>query len=217
MTMRFFALPALLLLAVSSFAQPRLDHIVRGEVKDARTGKALTAVNVTVPGRNYATVTNDDGVFVLKSDVPIQELVFTHLGYRALRQKVEGGNMDVRMMPESYRLAGAGIISGNPYEIVRAAMRNIPDNYASVPELLNIFYRETLQKRQRYTYVSEAVARVYKTAYSGTSVVPDRTAVDKSRVIVSQRKRDTLIVKMLGGPTMAISFDAVKNNNILFL
>lgn len=214
--MRFFALPALLLLAVSSFAQPRLDHIVRGEVKDARTGKALTAVNVTVPGRNYATVTNDDGVFVLKSDVPIQELVFTHLGYRALRQKVEGGNMDVRMVPESYRLAGAGIISGNPYEIVRAAMRNIPDNYASVPELLNIFYRETLQKRQRYTYVSEAVARVYKTAYSGTSVVPDRTAVDKSRVIVSQRKKDTLSVKMTGGPTMAVTFDAVKNESILF-
>ncbi|MBR5704082.1 MAG: carboxypeptidase-like regulatory domain-containing protein [Bacteroidales bacterium] len=214
--MRIFALPALLVLCISSFAQPRLNHVVRGEVKDVRTGKPVISANVTVPGRNYATVTNDDGVFVLKSDVPIRELIFTHLGYRTLRQTVEEGNMNVKMMPESYRIAGAGIISGNPYEIVLAAIRKIPDNYAAAPELLNIFYRETLQKRQRYTYVSEAVARVYKTAYSDITIVPDRTAVDKSRVIVSQRKRDTLSVKMTGGPTMAVTFDAVKNDNVLF-
>ena len=206
----------LLLSAFSSFAQSRLDYSVRGDVMDARTGKPVPAVNVTVPGRNFATVTNDDGVFVLKSDTPIRELVFTHLGYRAVRQKVEGGEMAVRMAPESYRLTEAGIISGNPYEIVRSAIDKIPDNYASTPELLDIFYRETLQKRQRYTYISEAVARVYKTSYGASSVILDRAAVDKSRVIVSQRKRDTLSVKMLGGPTMAISFDAVKNNNILF-
>ena len=214
--MRLFALPALLLLAVSSFAQPRLDHVVRGEVKDARTGKALTAVNVTVPGRNYATVTNDDGVFVLKSDKPIRELVFTHLGYRAMRQKVEGGNLAIQMMPEAYPLAGSSITSGDPLEIVKSAINNIPQNYAAHPELLNVFYRETLQKRQRYTYVSEAVARIYKTAYNGLTSIQDRTAIDKSRVIVSQRKRDTLSVKMMGGPNMALSFDAVKNENVIF-
>lgn len=214
--MKRFALLSLILWAASSFAQPRLEHVVRGEVRDAHTGKAIAAANVTVPGRNYATVTNDDGVFVLKSDSPIKELVFTHLGYRALRQEVEGDDLAVQLVPESYRLAGASITSGNPYDIVRAALKNIPENYADRPELLNIFYRETLQKRQRYTYVSEAVARVYKTAYTGASIIPDRTAIDKSRVIVSQRKKDTLSVKMTGGPTMAVTFDAVKNDYVVF-
>ena len=215
MTLRFFALPALLLLAVTSFAQPRLEHVVRGEVRDARTGKALTAVNVTVPGRNYATVTNDDGVFVLKSDVPIKELYFSHLGYRSLHQSVTREDMEVRLVPEIYPLAEASIISGDPYEIVLSSIKKIPANYASQPELLNIFYRETLQKRQRYTYVSEAVARVYKTEYND-GISADRTAIDKSRVIVSQRRRDTLSVKMTGGPNMAVSYDAAKNDNIIF-
>ncbi len=216
MMQKHFALLALVFLAVCSFAQPRLEYAVRGEVRDARTGRPVAAANVSVPGRNYATVTNDDGVFVLKSDAPIKELVFTHLGYRAMRQAVAGPEVDVRLVPEVYPLAEASIISGNPSEIVEAAVKSIPDNYASHPELLNVFYRETLRKRQRYTYVSEAVARIYKTAYSNNSFVPDRTAIDKSRVIVSQRRRDTLSVKMAGGPNMALSFDAVKNPNVIF-
>lgn len=214
--MRLFALPALLLWAVTSFAQPRLEHVVRGEVRDAHSGRPLVAASVAVPGRNYATVTNDDGVFVLKSDVPIRELVFTHLGYRVLRQPVTGPEVNVRLVPETYPIAESSIVSGDPSKIVEAAVKSIPANFASHPELLNVFYRETLQKRQRYTYVSEAVARIFKTAYSNSSFVPDRTAIDKSRVIVSQRRRDTLSVKLAGGPNMAISFDAVKNPNVIF-
>lgn len=214
--MKKLASLALILLAVSSFAQPRLDHVVRGEVKDARTGKPVTAVNVTVPGRNYATVTNDDGVFVLKSDSPIRELVFTHLGYRAVRQSVADDEIEIRLAPEIYQLAEASIVTGDPRKIVKDAIWKIPENYAHSPELLNVFYRETLQKRQRYTYVSEAVARIYKTAYGKGSVYQDRAALDKSRVIVSPKKRDTLSVKMTGGPTMAINADVVKNDQIIF-
>lgn len=215
MMKKHFALLTLLFLAVSSFAQQRLEYVVRGEVRDARTGRPVAAASVSVPGRNYATVTNEDGAFVLKSDNPIKELFFSRLGYRDRRQPVSGPDMEVRLVPEAYPLEGASIISGNPYEIVKSAIKRIPGNYASRPELLNVFYRETLQKRQRYTYVSEAVARIYKTDYN-TGVYADRTAIDKSRVIVSQRKRDTLSVKMMGGPNMAVSFDAVKNDNVLF-
>ena len=207
---------ALLLWAVSSFAQPRLDYSVRGEVKDARTGKPVAAANVTVPDRHYATVTNEDGVFVLKSDSPIRELIFTHLGYRTVRQSVSGAEMEVRLAPEAYPLAEASIVSGDPLQIVKEAIWRISDNYSRSPQLLNVFYRETLQKRQRYTYVSEAVARIYKTSYGRGSVFLDRAAVDKSRIIVSQNRRDTLSVKMTGGPTMAINADVVKNDQMLF-
>ena len=193
----------------------RLGYSVQGNVVDAVTGRPMESVHVSVPGRHYATVTNADGDFTIKSDLPVQEVVFSYLGYRTLRQKPGGGPLRVRLTPESLPLTEASIVTGDPYEIVLAAIERIGDNYSKNPELLECFYRETVRKRNRYIYVSEAVARMYKTGYDGT-VYRDRTALEKSRVLLSQRRTDTLSVKMQGGPTQAMTFDVVKNSEILF-
>ena len=99
--------------------------------------------------------------------------------------------------------------------IIRLAMERTRETYCTQPELLECFYRETLRKRNRYTYVAEAVARLYKSRFDG-SVVRDDAALEKSRVLVSQRRTDTLSVKTQGGPTMAQACDVVKNTDILF-
>lgn len=207
----------LLLLACGTvFGQEGLEYVVRGAVKDASDGKAVAAVSVVVPGQNYATVTNADGTFVIKSSKPISELRFTRLGYFDARKKVGQGDVAVKMTPIAYPLKEASIVTGDPMEIVQAAIRRIRDNYASSPELLRCFYRETLQKRQRYIAVNEAVARIYKTPYYLPNQRADRSALEKSRVIMSQRRGDTLSVRMMGGPTVAVTFDAVKNRDLLF-
>ena len=193
----------------------RLGYSVQGNVVDAVTGRPMESVHVSVPSRHYATVTNADGDFTIKSDQPVTEVVFSYLGYRTLRQKPGGGPLRVRLTPESLPLSEASIITGDPYEIVLAAVDRIRDNYPTQPELLECFYRETVRKRNRYIYVSEAVARMYKTGYDGT-VYRDRTALEKSRVLLSQRRADTLSVKMQGGPTQAMTFDVVKNSEVLF-
>ena len=190
----------------------RLGYSVQGNVVDAVSGRP---VHVSVPGRHYATVTNADGDFTIKSDQPVSEVVFSYLGYRTLRQKAVGGPLRVRLTPESMPLAEASIITGDPREILGEAIRRIPDNYSKNPELLECFYRETVRKRNRYIFVSEAVARLYKTGYDG-NIYRDRAALEKSRILLSQRRTDTLSVKMQGGPTQALTFDVVKNPEILF-
>ena len=192
----------------------RLGYTVQGRVVDAQSGRALESVHVSIPGRHQATVTNADGDFTLKSDRPIPEILCSCLGYRSQRQKV-GTDVTVRMHRESLELKEASIISGDPKSIVLAALDRIWDTYCTEPELLECFYRETLQKRSRYTYVAEAVARLYKNRYDG-SVLRDAAALEKSRILVSQRKTDTLSVKTMGGPTQAITHDVVKNRDILF-
>ena len=193
----------------------RLGYSVEGNVVDATTGRPMEAVHVSVPGRNYATVTNADGNFTIKSDRPVTQVIFSYVGYRTLRQHPTGGTMRIRLVPESLTLDQASIVTGDPLEIVRTAIENIPDTFADHPELLECFYRETVQKRNRYIYVSEAVARMYKTGYNG-DVYRDRTALEKSRVLLSQRRTDTLSVKVQGGPTQAMVFDVVKNPEVLF-
>ena len=193
----------------------RLGYSVQGNVVDAVSGRPMESVHVSVPGRHYATVTNADGDFTIKSDQPVSEVVFSYLGYRTLRQKAVGGPLRVRLTPESMPLTEASIITGDPREILGEAIRRIPDNYSKNPELLECFYRETVRKRNRYIFVSEAVARLYKTGYDG-NIYRDRAALEKSRILLSQRRTDTLSVKMQGGPTQALTFDVVKNPEILF-
>lgn len=191
-----------------------LRFTVEGRVADAHSGKSIPAVNIQVPGRNFATVSNADGGFLIRSDAPIRELVFSCLGYKTKRQEVTEDPLQVRLVPEKYLLDASTIVSGDPQEIVRSAILSIPDNYPRQAELMRCFYRETLQKRGRYISVSEAVARIWKSSYL-TSVWADKAALEKSRIILSQRRRDTLSVKLQGGPTMALTADAVKNPELL--
>ena len=193
----------------------RLGYSVHGTVVDAATGRAMESVHVSVPDRHFATVTNADGGFTIKSDRPVTEVVFTYVGYRTQTLYPTGQPLRVRMLSESLTLEEASIISGDPYEIVLDAIEKTRERFSQKPELLECFYRETIRKRSRYIYVSEAVARMYKTGYDGT-IYRDRTALEKSRVLLSQRKADTLGVKVQGGPTQAMVFDVVKNHEILF-
>ena len=215
---KYLILIAFLVCSTALFAQVdsvRLGYSVHGTVVDAATGRPMESVHVSVPDRHYATVTNADGGFTIKSDQPVSEVVFSYMGYRTQSLRPTGQALRVRMLSESLTLEEASIITGDPYEIVRAAIDKIPDRFSRQPELLECFYRETVRKRNRYIYVSEAVARMYKTGYDGT-IYRDRTALEKSRVLLSQRKADTLSVKVQGGPTQAMTFDVVKNFEILF-
>lgn len=215
---KFLNFIAVLLLSVGvAFGQDthaRLSYTVSGTVTDSRSGKPLESVHVSIPGRHQATVTNADGYFVLKSDSRIDNVEFSFLGYRSRRLKASE-TMYVSLVRESLQLSESSIVTGDPHAIVMAALDHVWDSYCTEPELLKCFYRETVQKRSRYTYVAEAVARLYKGRYNRNTGA-DAAALEKSRILVSQRSRDTLSVKTMGGPTQAITHDIVKNGDIIF-
>lgn len=194
----------------------RLAFSVQGSVVDYDNGRAIESALVTIPGTNNSTVTNSDGKFIIKSAEPISLVQVSFLGYKtSVCEASRDRPVRIRLKPESYAIEGATIISGDPYDLVCAAIRRIPDNYSPAPELLECFYRETVRKRTRYTYISEAVARMYKTDYS-SGIYGDRTALEKSRVLLSQKPSDTLSVKVQGGPAQAMFLDVVKNPDVLF-
>ncbi|MBR4809422.1 MAG: carboxypeptidase-like regulatory domain-containing protein [Bacteroidales bacterium] len=182
---------------------------VRGVVRDASSGKTLEAVAVTVKGTHIATITNRDGAFVIKSDVRPRQLEFSLLGYNPQTVDVTGAEMRVRLTRSSTMLDAATVIDGGALGIVRYAIEKIADNVPDEPELFDCFYRETVQKRQRYIYVSEAVTKMYKAAW-GNVWGRDRASVVKSRILTSPRLSDTLGVKVQGGPVMAVHLDLVK-------
>ena len=193
----------------------RLAYSVQGIVTDGETGKAVESALISIPATSSSTVTNSDGKFIIKSSTPFDAVQVSCLGYKTVMCYIgKARPLKVKLTPELLTLEGATIISGDPEDIVRAAVRKIQDNYPSQPELLECFYRETVRKRNRYTYIAEAVARIYKTGYAD-GVWRDRAAIEKSRVLLSQRLSDTLSVKVQGGPAQAYLLDIVKNREVL--
>lgn len=194
---------------------------VTGVVRNKDDRKKLENVNVSVPGTNIGTVTNSDGLFSLKiKDAEIvRGLEVSHIGYLntqiSLKENKDLSTLTVWMIPAPNLLSEIVIFGNNARGIVEEAIRKIPVNYSPNENMLTTFYRETVQKRRRYISVSEAVIDVYKTAYNDRVPVKDKVQLQKGRRLLSQKTSDTLAVKVVGDPSLAIYLDVVKNQDAL--
>lgn len=192
---------------------------VSGVVKDQKSHRKLEYVNVYVPGTNIGTITNSDGAFTLKFKDPGKAvyLEFSYLGYKSNQVEVDRlgsiGN-EYFLTQSSFRLNEIVVSPINPRLLVADAMWKVKQNYSPVSTLNYMFYRETVQKRNRYITISEAVTESFKTPYT-QSTSRDRVRIAKSRSVASPDLKDTLSVKLEGGPNLATYVDAVKNPDIL--
>ena len=121
----------------------------------------------------------------------------------------------ILLTPTSITLDMLHVYGGNPLALVEQALRKIPQNYSANDHLFSAFYRETIQKGKRYIGVSEAVLDVYKTDYKVRDISHDRVQIHRGRRLQSQKRSDTLAVKIAGGPNMPIYLDVAKNGDEL--
>ena len=186
-----------------------------GRVVDGRTRRPMPYVSVT--DRQVGTVTNEEGEFTLKLKERPEVIVFSCVGYKSRKVRTEDfkSPMTVSMSPGTVMLNEIIVQNADAREIVLKAIDKIDRNYPRVPNLLRGFYRETVQKRQRFVSVAEGVVDVYKSAYN-RSDWRDGVAILKGRRLISQRSSDTLGVKLQGGPVLPVHLDLVKERDILF-
>lgn len=196
------------------------DYItISGIVKDKLNKKNLEYVNISIPGSNAGTITNADGVFSIKvkDAIHAQSVEISHIGYFNSKINLNGKDISgetVWLTPHANMLDEVIIRAQNPRLIVEEAIKKIPVNYSPKTNMLTGFYRETAQKGRRYINISEAVIDIYKTPYNEMAD-RDRVQIYKGRKLLSQKKSDTLAVKLLGGPNLSVYVDIVKNPDIL--
>lgn len=200
------------------------EFTVTGTVRDRETRKKLENVTVTLAGTSIGTVTNAEGVFSLKipraEDAP--QLKLSHIGYLNTQFSVATPDnatdltATIWMTPVARQLDEVVIYGGNARRIVEEALKKIPDNYPPTESMMSAFYRETIQKGQRYIGISEAMMDVYKTSYAQRITDRDKVQLTKARRLLSQRQSDTLAVKVAGGPNLSLYLDIVKNPDALF-
>ena len=193
----------------------KAQTVVSGKVTDT-DGQPLARVSVMVEGTEIHTVTNDDGMFTLKTPQQPRQLLLSHIGYKSRKVVLEGRPqpLHIRMQSNTVELDEVLVSTNDPMTILKAAMARIEQNYSSEPELMRCFYRETARRGSRFISVAEAVTEMYKTDYT---LGPERDAVAilKGRRLMSMKARDTLGVKIQGGPVLPLMVDVAKNREYI--
>lgn len=191
----------------------KAQTVISGSVCDVQTGRPLPYVSVSLDGKGTHTVTNDDGHFILKTNEKPQYLHLSHIGYKTRKVRLEQGateNLRIRMAGNTVELNEVLVSVSDPLEVLKAAMAHIERNYSDKPELMRCFYRETARRGSRFISVAEAVTDMYKSNYR---FGPERDAVAilKGRRLMSMKAKDTLGVKIQGGPVLPLMVDVAKN------
>lgn len=191
--------------------------VISGVVKDRQTGRPLPHASVTAAGTEVHTVTNDEGRFKLKTPHQPSYIQLSHIGYKTLRHQLSEGqteNLSIVMQSNTVELSEVIVKADDPLAIVKAAMSRLEKNYPQEAELVRCFYRETARKGSRFIAVAEAVTDMYKSTYS-YGPESDGVAILKGRRLMSMKARDTLGVKIQGGPVMPLMCDVAKNSEYL--
>jgi len=194
-------------------------YTVSGKVRDNQTRRPLEYVSIKVANYNIGTVSNADGEFNLKipNNINASFVDFLHLGYHTFRFSLQGesvSGVEILLSQSAFVFGEVIVTGGDARHIVQEAVKKIPKNYSSSLNQLTGFYRETVQKRQNYITISEAVIDLYKTPYTEYTN-SDRLQILKGRKLLSQKAADTLSVKLLGGPYISVFIDIVKNPDVL--
>lgn len=210
---RILILLFLTLLSCTGYA----NVVLKGHVISLLTREGIADAEVRVEGANASVITNEDGYFTLKLDELPTRLLVSALGY--VNSALDCGkvqdlqNINVWLQADSYVLNNVMVYSAE--DIVMKALEKVEQNFSLQTERLSCFYRETVRKQNRYVSLSEAVMDIYKTGYDH-DINRDKVLIVKGRSLISQRAKDTLSVRVMGGPHEAVLIDLVKNREILF-
>lgn len=204
----------LMLLAIATMSA---QTTVSGVVTDSKTRQPLSHVSVIAEGSDVQTVTNEDGRFTLKVSTRPSHIRVSHIGYKTRRVSLDGkdvNHLQLTMMGSTVELSEVFVSAEDPLTLVKSAINRIERNYPQKDELVRCFYRETARRGSRFISVAEAVTEMFKSDYS---VGPDFDAVAilKGRRLMSMKAKDTLGVKIQGGPVTPLMVDVAKNRDYL--
>lgn len=138
---------------------------------DQKSKSPLPFANIHVEGTYTGTISNEEGKFELlvKQKYAKNNIVFSFMGYDNTVKKVKNLKIgDTIYMKLSATSLNEVKISGkNKYrELVKEAIKKIPENYSQKPTYLNAYYRELTQIDKHYTKFTDAATKIFYSSYN---------------------------------------------------
>ncbi|RKE04912.1 carboxypeptidase-like regulatory domain-containing protein [Marinifilum flexuosum] len=189
-------------------------NVYKGKIQDKDSKDPLIFATIAVKGVNVATVSNNEGEFLLKiaKGLPVSKIEISHVGYKnlevdikSLKPKKNVLQLQMAVVP----LNEINIYPLDPEQLVRRILKKVGENYSTTPNMMEGFYRETVRKNRNYVAISEAIVNIHKSGYKQAK--SDQVQVFKGRKSQDVKKMDTLLFKLQGGPATALLLDVIKN------
>lgn len=192
-----------------------LFYQVKGEIVDKSTADPVPSASIFIEGSSVGTVANMEGEFVLKipRSYMNESVVISSMGYESLVVGIDQFNKEqnlVKLKVIPIPLEEVTIVNLDARYLVAEAIEKIRNNYSVQPLMVTTFYRENIRKGRKYVAVSEAVLRGYKASYASIFDL-DRVSILKARKSSDFKNRDTVILKLQGGPLTMFKLDFVKD------
>lgn len=190
----------------------------KGVVVDAKTQKSLEYASISVTNSNVSTISNLDGVFLVKvpNSMKDQNVLISYLGYQNKTVPLSmfgNGQLKIEMEESFEKLPDVNLVEADPLMVVRKVIEKRKSNSYKESTIVKAFYRESIKKRRTYASLSEAVIDIYKQPRGAQS---DYVMLDKARKSTDYRKIDTLVIKLQGGPYNNLSMDMIRNEELFF-
>ncbi len=205
------------LVTFSAYSQDNNEAVttIKGKLIDQTSKNPIVFGNVYVANTSVGTITNSDGEFILKIPNALQDrqVIFSFMGYKSVSNNLSDLNTEnivIELSPQIVTISEVIVRTNNPTDLIKAAIKNVPENYGSSPYLCTAFYRESIMQNKQYVGIAEAVLNIYKARYS-SEIEMDRIKVFKGRKSQDVKRMDTLLFKLQGGTDVALNMDIAKN------
>lgn len=191
----------------------------KGSVIDRESKNPLVFATISIDSTNIATITNSEGVFLLKVPKNLSEskVTVSYIGYKSKQLKLSdlrSENNRIELEIQNVNLKEVTVFPRDPELLMRAVMNKVGQNYTKDALLTTAFYREAIKKRKTYVSLSEAVVEIVKQPYLSPRY--DYAQIYKGRKSTDYNKLDTLVFKLQGGPYTNLMLDIMKNPEIIF-
>jgi len=189
--------------------------MVRGHIIDNENKTPVPFAAIGIAEQNIGTITNADGYFELKVPASFagSALLVSHLGFLSQAipvQLIKEQKVDIYLTRRIISIQEVIIRYIDPNTIIAKAMEQRKVNNSLEPVYTTSFYREGVQKNNRYLSYSEAVFKVYKSSFEHGEFA-DQVKLMKSRKIQNSEINDTVYLKLKGGVLSALQLDIIKS------
>ncbi|MFC2115634.1 carboxypeptidase-like regulatory domain-containing protein [Bacteroidota bacterium] len=187
---------------------------IRGRILGLPTNEALSYATVWLPSTWEGTIANMEGFFIL--NLPPSgmgdTIAISCMGYKIKNihfSELADSMNTIYLHPSIIPIQEVVIRRTDPLHLIREALKRIPQNNSSEPVIETAFYRETIQKNDKYMAVSEAVIDIYKPGFESRST--EQVRVLRGRKNNDFSATDTVLVKLKAGLETSFLLDIIRN------
>lgn len=201
-------------------AEPVLPDSIRyftleGLLRDKYTNEPIPFATVGISEEAIGSITNQGGEFRLRLPDSLRQsqISFSHLGYQPLEMSASllaERYCMLTLEPKVISLQEVVVRIANPLRLLREMQDKKEENYSQQPVYMTSFYREGIERKNKFVSLTEGIFKIYKTAYTNRPGT-DQLKLLKMRRISSNQDKDTVIAKMKSGLNASLMLDVMKD------